>query len=100
MQRRARTPTRTGAGLRAAGELSDAVDALLAPLAGELATPSDPLAIVALGAYGRRELTPRAEVELLFLHGAGLSVPAVAEAVWYPRPHRALRVEPIVRTLE
>ena len=33
----------------------------------------DRVAVVALGAYGRRELTPRTEVEVLFLHSGELN---------------------------
>jgi [protein-PII] uridylyltransferase len=88
-----------GGAIRAARERSAAVDSLVAGLLAELTPESGPLSLVALGAYGRQELTPRAEVELLFLHAPGVSVPAMAEAVWSPLSHRTLRIEPILRTL-
>jgi [protein-PII] uridylyltransferase len=55
--------------------------------------------VVALAAYGRRELTPRTEVDLLFLHQGDLSAMSVTETVCYPLWEHDIRVEPSVRTL-
>jgi [protein-PII] uridylyltransferase len=57
-------------------------------------------AIVALGGYGRRQLTPRSEVELLFLHRGELSTAEVTQSVCYPLWEQAVHVEPFVRTLD
>lgn len=56
--------------------------------------------MVALGAYGRRELTPRTEAELVFLHPeqTDLAMSSVTEAVCYPLWERGVRIEPTVRT--
>jgi [protein-PII] uridylyltransferase len=78
---------------------SDQVDARVAELAGKLTTLADSVAIVALGAYGRQELTPHTEIDLLFLHLGELSTSWVTEAVCYPLWEHQLRVEPTVRTL-
>ena len=83
-------------GSSAARKRSDRVDSLLGELAARL---SGPLALVALGAYGRRELTPRSDAELLFLHAGQLTLAWVTEAVCYPLWEQAVRVEPSVRTL-
>jgi [protein-PII] uridylyltransferase len=55
---------------------------------------------VALGAYGRKQLTSRAEVELLFLHRGNLSTAEVTQTVCYPLWERAVHVEPFVRTVD
>jgi [protein-PII] uridylyltransferase len=83
-------------GSSAARKRSDRVDSLLGELAARL---SGPLALVALGAYGRRELTPRSDAELLFLHAGQLTLAWVTEAVCYPLWEQAVRIEPSVRTL-
>ena len=86
-------------GIRAARERSDGLDRRIEGLSAKLAAVSDAVAVVALGAYGRRELTPRTEVELLFLHQGELSTPWVTEAVCYPLWEHNIRAEPSVRTL-
>jgi [protein-PII] uridylyltransferase len=59
-----------------------------------------PVACVALGAYGRQQLTTLSEVELLFLHTGGLSTVEVTQALCYPLWEQAIRVEPFVRTVD
>ncbi len=62
-----------------------------------------PLACVALGAYGRQQLTSLSEVELLFLHACAPSTDVaveVTQTICYPLWEQAIRVEPFVRTLE
>src|SRR5262249_4405246 len=72
------------------------IDALVSNLSPRL---PGRVAVAALGAYGRRELTPHAEAELLFLHASDLSTQTVTETVCYPLWEKAVRVEPFVRTL-
>jgi [protein-PII] uridylyltransferase len=59
-----------------------------------------PVACVALGAYGRQQLTTLSEVELLFLHTGGLSAVDVTQAFCYPLWEQAVRVEPSLRTVD
>lgn len=86
-------------GIVAARERSDRADGRIAELCADLVGVSKTLAVVALGAYGRRELTPRGELELLFLHQGELNTPQVTEVVCYPLWENNLRVEPSLRTL-
>jgi [protein-PII] uridylyltransferase len=55
---------------------------------------------VALGAYGRRQLTLHTEVELLFLHTGELTTAEVTQTVCYPLWEQAVHVEPFVRTVD
>ena len=86
-------------GIAAARERTDRLDQRIAELSAKLTAVSDEIAVIALGAYGRRELTPRSEVELLFLHQGELTTPQVSEVVCYPLWEDNLRVEPTVRSL-
>jgi [protein-PII] uridylyltransferase len=83
-------------GIAAARTRSDTVDGLVAGLSQKL---PDAVAVVALGAYGRYELTPRSEIDLLFLNAGQLSTRLVSELVCYPLWERDMRVEPTLRTL-
>jgi len=89
----------TRAGIRAARARSVAVDELVAPLIAALAGQAR-VAAVALGAYGRQELTPAAEAELLVLHDGTLSTERATQAVWYPLFERTVNLEPALRTVD
>jgi [protein-PII] uridylyltransferase len=84
-------------GIAAAEARTANVDTLVGGLVSRL---KQPVALVALGAYGRRQLTPRSEVELLFLHRGGLSTADATQSVCYPVWEQAIHVEPFVRTLD
>lgn len=47
------------------------------------ADPGPGVAVCALGSYGRHELCPRSDVDVLLLHD-GSRVGALADALWYP----------------
>lgn len=74
------------------------MDAALLELWGA-ARPPEGTALVALGGYGRGELAPRSDVDLLVLH-AGAAVEEVAGRMFYPLWDAGFAVGHAVRTVE
>ncbi|MEU2784257.1 MULTISPECIES: [protein-PII] uridylyltransferase [Streptomyces] len=58
------------------------------------------VALVAVGGYGRGELSPRSDLDLLLLHdgGDGTAVAALADRIWYPVWDLGLALDHSVRT--
>jgi [protein-PII] uridylyltransferase len=87
----------TGAPRRA--ELARLTDRWLTGLLGE-AGPG--VALVAVGGYGRAELSPRSDLDLLLLHdgrGAQRGIAAVADRLWYPIWDLGIALDHSVRTV-
>ncbi len=59
---------------------STSADRWLASLLG--AEPG--VALVAVGGYGRRELLPGSDLDVLLLHSGRPGIAALADRVWYP----------------
>ncbi len=78
---------------------ADALDEWLAAIYDELATPDAHLSLVATGGYGRAELSPESDLDLLLLHEPHAEVGEVAEALWYPIWDAGLKLGHGVRTL-
>jgi [protein-PII] uridylyltransferase len=95
----ARRPGLTGPGRRAA--LTSLTDEWLsAGFAAATAAEKDPFCLVAVGGYGRGELTLGSDLDLLLLHKAGAPEAArVAERIWYPIWDSGLRLDHSVRTV-
>lgn len=58
-------------------------------------------ALVAVGGYGRGELAPASDIDVILLHPAGVTakqIEPVAERIWYPIWDAGLRLDHSVRT--
>jgi [protein-PII] uridylyltransferase len=79
------------------------VDAWLGKLyelasAGSAGAEQQGIALVAVGGYGRGELAPQSDLDLLLLHTGGGDVAKVAEQIWYPIWDEGLKLGHSVRT--
>ncbi|MFF7458734.1 [protein-PII] uridylyltransferase [Kitasatospora sp. NPDC008115] len=83
-----------GRGRRTA--LSALTDAWLAGLFTAAGAPAG-VAVVAVGGYGRGELSPRSDLDVLLLHEGRLD-PAVPERLWYPVWDSGASLDHAVRT--
>jgi [protein-PII] uridylyltransferase len=57
------------------------------------------VALVAVGGYGRRELLPGSDLDVLLLHEGKESIARVADRVWYPVWDSGARLDHAVRTV-
>jgi len=75
-------------------------DAWLTTLLG----PADDVALVAVGGYGRAELAPGSDLDVMLLHRgrprSGLDVRELAERIWYPLWDAGLKLGHAVRTVK
>ena len=96
-----RADPRTGAARRAA--LAELTDRWLSGLFSTAADGLTGVALVAVGGYGRGELSPRSDLDLLLLlHDGGPGRPAVAklaEQIWYPVWDNGIALDHSVRDL-
>lgn len=77
-----------------------AVMALFRVLAREHGLDGEPLALLALGGYGREELSPHSDLDLLILVQEGLDPGPFVEGLLYPLWDAGLDVQAVARTLE
>lgn len=79
---------------------SDLVDGWLATLLAQAqgAGGLGGLALVAIGGYGRAELAPGSDIDVMLLHDGHPDVRAVAERLWYPIWEKGLRLGHSVAT--
>jgi len=71
------------------------VDRWLAELLGAEAD----VALVAVGGYGRRELLPRSDLDVLLLHGGRGDIASIADRIWYPVWDSGAELDHAVRTV-
>lgn len=76
------------------------VDDWLANLFGRAAgsPAAHGLALVAVGGYGRGELAPFSDIDVVLLHGGRADVAEVAQRLWYPIWDEGLKLGHAVRT--
>ncbi|MGI8806734.1 MAG: [protein-PII] uridylyltransferase [Acidimicrobiales bacterium] len=85
---------------------TDAVDSWLTALFSAAASGSgaEGLALVAVGGYGRRELCPGSDLDLILLHRGGRrdrgDLTRLAERLWYPVWDRGMKLGHAVRTVK
>lgn len=73
---------------------ADLVDEWFADLLGD----EGGVALVAVGGYGRRELCPQSDVDVLLVHRGGADVAAIANRIWYPLWDSGIQLGHAVRT--
>ncbi|MFZ0667122.1 MAG: hypothetical protein WAM97_15330, partial [Acidimicrobiales bacterium] len=56
------------------------------------------LALLAVGGYGRRELCPHSDLDLVLVHKQRRDVASVADSVWYPVWDEGVHLDYSVRT--
>src|SRR6201994_741240 len=57
------------------------------------------VALVAVGGYGRRELLPGSDLDVLLLHAGRDGIGAIADRIWYPVWDSGARLDHAVRTV-
>src|SRR6201985_442190 len=67
-------------------------------LAGLLGAEAD-VALVAVGGYGRKELLPRSDLDVLLLHSGRDDIAAIADRIWYPVWDSGAELDHAVRTV-
>ncbi|MDF3302782.1 [protein-PII] uridylyltransferase [Streptomyces tropicalis] len=90
--------TRSGPPRRTA--LAGLTDDWLSGMFTTVAGPLRGVSLVAVGGYGRGELSPRSDLDLLLLHddADGAAVAALADRLWYPVWDLGLALDHSVRT--
>ncbi|WP_030346472.1 [protein-PII] uridylyltransferase [Streptomyces sp. NRRL S-1022] len=80
--------------------LSELTDDWLAGLFGAAAGAAHGVSLVAVGGYGRGELSPRSDLDLVLLHDGSdpAAVAALADRIWYPVWDLGLALDHSVRT--
>ena len=57
------------------------------------------VALVAVGGYGRRELLPRSDLDVVLLHGGRDDIAGIADRIWYPVWDSGVELDHAVRTV-
>ena len=71
---------------------SDATDIWLQDLARDAEVETSGIALAAIGGYGRRELWPYSDVDVVLIHDKDANYSEVADALWYPVWDRGLKL--------
>ncbi|MBI2683850.1 MAG: [protein-PII] uridylyltransferase, partial [Actinobacteria bacterium] len=88
---------RSISGLQLCRSYSHRVDEWLAALFADAGAP-DGCALVAVGGFGRSELSPRSDIDLVLVHTGRRDIGSIAEKIWYPIWDEGLKLGHAVRT--
>lgn len=75
-------------------------DAFLAELFAESTDRITGISLVALGGYGRRELSLQSDLDVLLLHDGYRDIGPAADAIWYPVWDQGVKLGHAVRTVK
>lgn len=81
-------------------EMSARVDAWLRDLWKVAGAPDRGMALVAVGGYGRAELSPGSDLDVWLLHAPRTDAQAVAERIWYPIWDAGVKLGHAVRSVK
>ena len=78
--------------------LSDLADTWVQDIAREATGGSQrKIALLAVGGYGRRELCPSSDLDLVLLHAGSRDIASLAERIWYPMWDAGIAIDHAVR---
>ena len=80
--------------------LSEITDEFLAELYSREVGDNDGVALVALGGYGRAELAPSSDLDLMLIHQDRDDIDALADRIWYPLWDEGFKLGHSVRSVE
>ena len=75
-------------------------DALCASAYAASGAPETGCALVAVGGYGRRELAPYSDLDVVLVHEPDVDLGAAGEKVWYPIWDSGAKLDHSVRTAQ
>ncbi|PUA80731.1 [protein-PII] uridylyltransferase [Nocardioides currus] len=78
---------------------TEAADELCRAAYDRAGGPDTGVALIAAGGYGRGELAPQSDLDVVLVHDDGLDPGAVAEQVWYPLWDSGSRLDHSVRSM-
>ena len=81
-------------------QFSDSADSWLKDLFNDVVGERSDVALVAVGGYGRRDLSPLSDLDVLLLHRNASDIDEVAEALWYPIWDQREKLGHSVRTID
>jgi [protein-PII] uridylyltransferase len=88
-------------GLQLCRALSDVTDTWLQQVFAEAIADvkkSDDIVLLAVGGYGRQELAPQSDLDVLLIHKSVKSISDIASRIWYPVWDAGLKLGHAVRT--
>src|SRR5262249_22093688 len=90
---------RSRRGLELCRAYSQRIDTWIGELFADAGAPAD-CALVAVGGYGRAELSPGSDIDLVLVPRSRKDVREVAEKLWYPIWDEGLKLGHAVRTVK